>query len=207
MVTLEQKLNLFKKIVDEKVQKDIDQQITQKDDEISEYLAKEKKLLESNAERMQKSAMDRIKRQKSETISTMIQKQRKDFLKLNEEVLSDLMTRIESKLRSFMEQEEYPAFLEKTVKNALTSFEKEASINVYLAPAAFTTSKAVLEKILLEEGFNHFKIKEGEVSYIGGFVIENEERTIRINKTFADALSMKKDDIGQMLHDYIRKGV
>ena len=38
MVTLEQKLSLFKKLVDEKVQKEIDEQILNKDDEIKEFL-------------------------------------------------------------------------------------------------------------------------------------------------------------------------
>ena len=43
MVTLEQKLSLFKKLVDEKVQKEIDEQILNKDDEIKEFLENQKK--------------------------------------------------------------------------------------------------------------------------------------------------------------------
>ena len=77
MVTLEQKLSLFKKLVDEKVQKEIDEQILNKDDEIKDFLEKEKQILESNANRTKKAAIERIKRQKSEAISTMIQQERK----------------------------------------------------------------------------------------------------------------------------------
>ena len=65
MVTLEQKLSLFKKLVDEKVQKEIDEQILNKDDEIKDFLEKEKQILESNANRTKKAAIERIKRQKS----------------------------------------------------------------------------------------------------------------------------------------------
>ena len=64
MVTLEQKLSLFKKLVDEKVQKEIDEQILNKDDEIKDFLEKEKQILESNANRTKKAAIERIKRQK-----------------------------------------------------------------------------------------------------------------------------------------------
>lgn len=63
MVTLEQKLSLFKKLVDEKVQKEIDEQILNKDDEIKDFLEKEKQILESNANRTKKAAIERIKRQ------------------------------------------------------------------------------------------------------------------------------------------------
>ena len=54
MVTVEQKLSLFKKLVDEKVQKEIDEQILNKDDEIKDFLEKEKQILESNANRTKK---------------------------------------------------------------------------------------------------------------------------------------------------------
>lgn len=64
MVTLEQKLSLFKKLVDEKVQKEIDEQILNKDDEIKEFLEKEKQVLESNANRTKKAAIERIKKTK-----------------------------------------------------------------------------------------------------------------------------------------------
>ena len=76
MVTLEQKLSLFKKLVDEKVQKEIDERILNKDNEIKDFLEKEKQILESNANRTKKAAIERIKRQKSEAISTMIQQER-----------------------------------------------------------------------------------------------------------------------------------
>ena len=84
MVTLEQKLSLFKKLVDEKVQKEINEQITSKDEEIKDFLDKEKQILETNANRTKKAALERIKRQRSEAISTMIQKERKQYLKKNE---------------------------------------------------------------------------------------------------------------------------
>lgn len=98
MVTLEQKLSLFKKLVDEKVQKEIDEQILNKDDEIKDFLEKEKQILESNANRTKKAAIERIKRQKSEAISTMIQQERKLYLKKNEEILRDLLAKIEDKI-------------------------------------------------------------------------------------------------------------
>ena len=52
MVTLEQKLSLFKKLVDEKVQKEINERISNKDDEIKEFLDKEKQILEKQGLRV-----------------------------------------------------------------------------------------------------------------------------------------------------------
>lgn len=45
---------------------------------------------------------------------------------------------------------------------------------------------------LLKAGFENYTIIEAEPNYIGGFVLENERQTIRLNKTFAEALYLKR---------------
>ena len=62
------------------------------------------------------------------------------------------------------------------------------------------------ESALKKAGFENYTIIEAELNYIGGFVLENERQTIRLNKTFAEALYLKREDLGQMLHDAIRRG-
>ncbi len=206
MVTLEQKLSLFKKLVDEKVQKEINERISNKDDEIKEFLDKEKQILETSANRTKKAALERIKRQRSEAISTMIQKERKQYLKKNEEILRDLLGKIEDKLRVFMTTQEYPKHIEKSMKAALESFAKDEHIYVAITPNSFNKAKEAAEKMLKEQGFLEYTIIETELSYIGGFILENEKQTIRLNKTFAEAIYLKREDLGQMLHDAIRRG-
>lgn len=207
MVTLEQKLGLFKKIVEEQIQKDIDLKLSEKEEEITAYLEKERQLLEQNAERTRRSATDRMDRQKSEAVSTLIQKQKREYLKLNEEILADLIDKVQLRLRKFVDGPEYPGYLQQILKPALASFPKAESLTVYLAPASFVAGKQALVEVLDQAGYPDYEIREGEVSYLGGFLVENKAKTIRINKTFAEAVSMKKEDIGQLLHDYIRKGV
>lgn len=206
MVTLEQKLSLFKKLVDEKVQKEINEQITSKDEEIKDFLDKEKQILETNANRTKKAALERIKRQRSEAISTMIQKERKQYLKKNEEILRNLLLKIEDKLRAFMSTDKYPEHIEKSMKIALKSFSKDERVYVAIPPNSFNKAKEAAEKVLKEQGYENYTIIETELSYIGGFILENEKQTIRLNKTFAEALYLKHEDLGQMLHDAIRRG-
>ena len=206
MVTLEQKLSLFKKLVDEKVQKVIDEQILNKDDEIKDFLEKEKQILESNANRTKKAAIERIKRQKSEAISTMIQQERKLYLKKNEEILRDLLAKIEDKIRDFMQTDKYKEHIEATMLTSLEAFSSEEHIYVYIPPTNFNKAKEAAESALKKAGFENYTIIEAELNYIGGFVLENERQTIRLNKTFAEALYLKREDLGQMLHDAIRRG-
>ncbi len=206
MVTLEQKLSLFKKLVDEKVQKEIDEQILNKDDEIKEFLEKEKQVLESNANRTKKAAIERIKRQKSEAISTMIQKERKQYLKKNEEILRDLLAKVEDKIRDFMQTDKYKEHVESSMITALEAFSKDEHIYVSIPANNFNRAKEGAEEALKKAGFENYTVIEAELNYIGGFVLENQKQTIRLNKTFAEALYLKREDLGQMLHDAIRRG-
>ncbi len=206
MVTLEQKLSLFKKLVDEKVQKEIDEQIANKDDEIKEFLEKEKNALLSNANRTQKAALERIKRQKSEAISTMIQQERKLYLKRNEEILRDLIAKLEVKIRDFMLTDEYKTYIENSMLIALEAFSKEEHIYISIPPTGFAKAKEAAELALNKAGFEKYTVVEAELNYIGGFVLENERKTIRLNRSFAEAIYLKREDLGQMLHDAIKRG-
>ena len=97
-------------------------------------MEKEKQILESNANRTKKAAIERIKRQKSEAISTMIQQERKLYLKKNEEILRDLLAKIEDKIRDFMQTDKYKEHIEATMLTSLEAFSSEEHIYVSIPP-------------------------------------------------------------------------
>lgn len=207
MVTLEQKISLFKKLVDDKVSKEIDEEREMKQDEIKEYLENEEKVLLANANRTKKTAIERIRRQKSETLSTLTQQERKWYLRKNEEILRDMILQVENKLKDFVQSEGYAGFIRSVLVSSLDSFSKDEQIIVFIPPVNFRAVKETIKKALEDNGFSKYLIKEGELSYIGGFILENESKTMRLNKTFAEAIYLKREDMGQLLHEYIRKGV
>ena len=207
MVTLEQKISLFKKLVDDKVSKEIEEEREQKLDEIRLYLENEQRVLMENANKTKKTAIERIKRQKSETLSTLTQRERKWYLKKNEEILRDMLQKVENRLKDFVHSEEYTAFIKSVLLSSLEVFSKDEQIMVYAAPMNFKSVRDTIKETLENNGYSKYIIKETELSCIGGFILQNESKTIRLNKTFAEAMYLKREDMGQLLHEYIQKEV
>lgn len=207
MVTLEQKISLFKKLVDDKVSKEIEEEREKKLDEIKTYLENEQRVLIDSANKTKKTAIERIKRQKSETLSTLTQRERKWYLKKNEEILKDMIQKVENRLKDFVHSEEYPAFIKSVLLSSLELFSKDEQLLVFAAPMNFKAVRETIKETLEESGYTNYVIKETEISCIGGFILENESKTIRLNKTFAEAMYLKREDMGQLLHEYIKKEV
>lgn len=204
MVTLEQKLALFRKMVEEKVQKEADEQIRRKEEEIASYLEEEKSAWEHQVQRSEKAAAEKIKRQRSETLSSQIQKRKKEMLQLQEDLLDDLLKKVEARAEDFSESEEYPVFVAKSFGQILRVFEERSALTIYLAPASFVKAKEAMEEVLSAQGRSCI-FREGEASYIGGFIAENEGRTLRVNKTLAEGIRRKREEIGRLLYEEIHR--
>ncbi len=206
MVTLEQKLSLFKKLVDDQVQKDIDELFSQKDAEIEEYLENKKRQLEANALRTKKNTIERVKRQHAEALSTLFQANRREYLRLNEELLSELLEKTKQQARRFVESDEYPALISKTIEAALGAFDPSTALEIFVAPASFEAARGRIEALMNAQGYADYRIHEGENYFIGGFVIEDAQQTVRINRTFAEAIERSREEIGQLLNDCLKNG-
>lgn len=205
MVTLEQKLDLFRKMVGEKVKKEADEQLAQKEEEIAAYLQEQKASLQRQTERSEKAASEKIRRQKSETISSLMQSQKRELLRLEEELLDDLMKKVEIKGRAFVESEAYPLFIEKALKSVLASFREGERLTIRMAPSSFARAKATADQVMEAAGCGSYALQEGEDAFIGGFVAENEDRTLRINKTLAEGIRRKREEIGRLLYEQISR--
>lgn len=205
MVTLEQKLDLFRKMVGEKVKKEADEQLAQKEEEIAAYLQEQKASLQRQTERSEKAASEKIRRQKSETISSLMQSQKRELLHLEEELLDDLMKKVEIKGRAFVESEAYPLFIEKALKSVLASFREGERLTIRMAPSSFARAKATADQVMEAAGCGSYALQEGEDAFIGGFVAENEDRTLRINKTVAEGIRRKREEIGHLLYEQISR--
>lgn len=86
------------------------------------------------------------------------------------------------------------------------SFQRDENLIIYIPPVGFSKGKEAIRDELKSLGYTSFIFKEGQIADIGGFIIENREKGIRVNRTFGEAIHIKRDEIGQILSDYIRRG-
>ena len=208
MVTLEQKLSEFQKIIEEKVDNENKLLIEAKKAEIEEYLAKAEKELSEQYERNRRLGLERIEKQKQEKISALMQGQRRDQLKLMEDFLQKITTNIEERFRDFVLSEEYPQYAARLLALTLqkSSIETQDQIIIKIPPQNFDRSREKMQEYLKAHGYDKAEILEGDIDYVGGFIIELPEKNMRINKTISMSIEEKRDNIGQYIQSYIQGG-
>ena len=111
MITLEEKLSQFEELINSKVEKENSHRLEEKQQEISSFLSSQKAAFEDSALRTAKLSRDRIDRQKQEKVSTAVQAEKRELLKLSEGFIKTLTLKIEDKCREFALGSEYPGFI------------------------------------------------------------------------------------------------
>lgn len=208
MITLEEKLTQFEKLINEKIDRENKLKLEEKKQELTDFLNKEKGALEEGSKKTIKLSTDRIDRQKQERVSTAKQEEKRELLKMTEGFVKTLTLKLEDRCREFALGDTYPGFISDVLIALLKREEipSEAKIRLNLAPANFDNTKYLMEKKLKSLAYNNFEINEGEADYIGGFVIEIEELNLRITKTLQNSIIQKREDIGQFMQNYVREG-
>lgn len=208
MVTIEEKLSQFEQLVNNKVDRENIQKLDIKKQEVNLYISNEKTVIEENFKRNLKLSMDRIDRQKQEKLSTLTQEEKKEILKLSELFVKNLTKKVEDKCRAFTLSDEYPTFICSVLKKIITDEKilEKGKVNIFLAPANFKNTKNLFEAYFKGNNFLDYNIFEGDINFLGGFVLEVEKMNFRINKTLENAVESKKDDIGQFMQNYIKEG-
>lgn len=207
MVTIEQKLSEFQKIIEDKVDNENQLLIDAKNREIEESMAKVEKEFVDQYERNRKLSLERLEKQKQEKISALIQGERRNQLNLIESFLKKIVADIEAKFQDFVASAEYPAFaaglLMSTLKNA--NAKSDERILIKIPPQNFEKTKAKMQEAVQEQ-YAKVSIVEGDVDYMGGFVAEFPDKNTRINKTIQLAIEERRDDMGQYVQSYIQGG-
>lgn len=196
MIYLENKLDLFKKIVYDK-----------------RRVANEKKLLEAKAhidkvyEKKQsefsKSAQEFIKRREQmaktrrfEMLSKAMEEQRIDRLRKDEELLDELLKDLSKKIVSFQKTEDYMAFIKGKYEQTLAYLQPGEYV-LYVLPK--DEPRMNWEEIAQE---HKISVELDDLAYdtLGGFIIEDKKGTYRIDMTFFNKIEECRYDIGKLLH-------
>lgn len=208
MITLEEKLSQFEELINSKVEKENKQKLEEKNHEINVFLNGQKTLLEESAQRTAKLSKDRINRLKQEKISMAVQTEKREILKQSEGFIKTMTLKIEDKCRSFSLGSEYPGFMTQILTRTLESegISTDNKLILTLAPENYNETKKIMIAELENKGYKQYEIKEGDISFLGGFVMEIPDQSLRITKTLQNSINVRRDDIGQFIQNYARDG-
>ena len=188
MITIEDKISSFQKIINEdiseKAQKEIDEYILETEEKVSKY--KEKKYDEiSRIKREYKSRLD----SKSESMHSRMEKEGQDILlSTNKAIYEEFFKDLKEKLREKYASAKGEQYLENTLSKIKDSL--KSTDTIYLYDTTYNRDRATVERILPNIGIDVSKnIK------LGGFEVENAEKTYRMNYSLDSVISEEYTNI------------
>lgn len=188
MITIEDKISSFQKIINEdiseKAQKEIDEYILETEEKVSKY--KEKKYDEINRiKREYKSRLD----SKSESMHSRMEKEGQDILlSTNKAIYEEFFKDLKEKLREKYTSAKGEQYLENTLSKIKDSL--KSTDTIYLYDTTYDRDRATVERILPNIGIDVSKnIK------LGGFEVENAEKTYRMNYSLDSVISEEYTNI------------
>ena len=188
MITIDDKISSFQKIINEdiseKAQKEIDEYILETEEKVSKY--KEKKYDEINRiKREYKSRLD----SKSESMHSRMEKEGQDILlSTNKAIYEEFFKELKEKLREKYTSAKGEQYLENTLSKIKDSL--KSTDTIYLYDTTYDRDRATVERILPNIGIDVSKnIK------LGGFEVENAEKTYRMNYSLDSVISEEYTNI------------
>lgn len=188
MITIDDKILSFQKIINEdiseKAQKEIDEYVLETDKMVSKY--KEKKYDEINRiKREYKSRLD----SKSESMHSKMEKEGQDILlSTNKAIYEEFFKGLKEKLKEKYSSQKGEQYLENTLLKIKDSLKNNDT--VYLYDASYDRDRAIVERIL-----PNISIDVSKNIKLGGFEVENSEKTYRINYSLDSIISEEYTNI------------
>lgn len=203
MITVEDKLNIFYKIVLEKEKENFSKTLSQLQEKNKIILDEYREKTLSKRDEIIKKETKNGEMIKNEKISQALIEERNKILKKKEELLKELLLSIEEKGKEFSKSKEYEKyFLEELGKTFCEMSEKD--IILYLKQE---DSQKYRQSILaLANRFEkEIVFEEANKDIIGGFLISDKDRTYLIDQSFKAKIEENKYLIGQKLYEKLEK--
>lgn len=194
MITIEEKLELFTKIVFEKIEKENGAKVQEFEQKYGNLAEEKKKQFEKEAERILRNSEREIEREKTRLISRAKVEEKRLLRNTEKAIFDELMRALLEFGKEYRKTKEY---LDKTLaelKETITHVES-SEIVIHACSEDLDIFKEMVGTLL--DGKNVQWVQDNEM--IGGFILREPSLGIRYDMSIAGKILAKRETIGNML--------
>lgn len=207
IVTIEDKLDLFRKVVLDELEAVYKERVEALDKENETQMTEFEKIIIQKSNDYVKSLSDQADYERKMMISQAKAKVKQMVLQKRQMIVEGLLEAIRKEAWNFTLSESYGPYLVSRFEINQDELRRFKTLIVSLDTDVFEESKAVLRPALLQAGFKEENIvfEEAVEDLIGGVKFYNEDKTIRVDESFASLIEDHKKRIGQYVYDMIQE--
>ena len=209
MVTIEQKVLLFSKLIDQLMNAQFKEGLKNLEVEYNGKLEKNKKDTDLEVKKIINNANKKRNLEISKAYSSFKINEKKELMLVKENCFNKFMVRLKSYIEEFIKSDKYKDYLLKLIKEISLEEKHTNSITIYVTSDDYSKYSDLLKNELKKLGYNDDKytIAVAKDNIIGGFVVEDNVDKFRINLSIKSLLEDNKSYIMQMLFEALEAGV
>ena len=197
MVTIEQKLTLFSKLLNQDIKEEMDEKFAQLEKEFEKKIAENKFAVDKEATEIVEQARRRAETKKVELISKGRLSSKKEAMQVKREVIERFLKALEEKVVNFTKTPEYLKYLSYTISELKELAEGQNNLEVYLTQNDYDNHRSEIEKALNAIGIKSERLtfKVSETPILGGLVVVDEISSTRIDGSMSQIIEDAKEHI------------
>ncbi|MDF2614949.1 MAG: H+transporting two-sector ATPase subunit [Clostridia bacterium] len=194
MVTIEQKLTLFSKLLHQDIKQEIDNKMIELDKEYEQKILKDKKSADKAAETIIQNAVKRAEAKKTELISKGKMSSKREMMLAKERYITTFIENLKRKIRVFTQTEAYKAYLGQYLNQFKDLNGYENDLIIYMTQLDYNNHKEYVKEKLISLGLNGEKLsfQITDDSILGGIIVEDPKLNMRIDTSIAALIQDSK---------------
>lgn len=188
MITIEDKIESFKRILNEEIDDKYDEELKKISLETENLIAQYKAKKFDEIERLKRDYRAKLENKSDKFRSKTLKEGQDIILNTNKEIYDEFLKSLKEELTNSYMTEKGELYL----KKALNNVKSEISSNdiVYVFEKSFERDRNIIKEIL-----GDITIEKSLAIKVGGFEVENKERTYRLNYSLDFLLTTKYQKI------------
>ncbi len=209
MVTIEQKLLLFSKLLNQSMDKKFQEELAELEEQYNTKLQKSKDEVDKEAKNIVETARKKVEAGRNEIQSKTKISIKKESMEVKEKYFNILMSHLRTNLNEFVVSQKYKNYLLKNISqfnreiNSITGDE----LIIYLTKKDNEKfSSLIRQEIDSKHSFKNIVFKVIDDSIIGGIIIDFPQSNLRIDMTIKSVLEENETYIMQTLFEALEAG-
>ena len=198
MVTIEQKLSVFSRLLERSMNEDFAAQMDALSKDCQKQLQQNKHTVDLEVKRIEKKASQEARKERTEILNSSAANYRKTIMSAKEELFSMLLEHLRSKVDAFILTKEYKAYLIFLAKQLDASEKPSSGITVSMTRSDLDRHgkdvKQAMPHILREDR----SIQLADENIIGGLILEDFKANTRIDLSVRTLLEENKPIMMEM---------
>ena len=201
MVTIEQKLTLFSKLLHQEIKEETDKKLCELEKEYEARILKNKEKVDKQAAAIMENTLKRAEAKKIELVSKSKISAKRECMLAKEKYIDIFITNLKDKVKDFVQTDAYTLYLEGYLEQFQSLKGHEQHLVVYMTAYDYNHHKTYITEKLVRLGLNAEKLSFETTSdgILGGIIIADPEFNRRIDGSIAELIEDSKNYIIESL--------